>query len=90
MLNPLVYGDYPSLMRKYLGKDLPKFTEDEVKLVKGSFDFIGLNHYTTFYAIDCFHSNNCKPSDNRPIRGYTGRTAYNPNGVPIGDEVIFS
>ena len=29
---------------------LPKFTDEESKLVKGSFDFLGLNHYTSKYV----------------------------------------
>lgn len=87
ILNPLVYGDYPHLMRKYLGNDLPKFSKDEVEMVKGSLDFLGINHYTSFYAIDCFHSTDCTASDNRPIKGYAGRTVNNPDGVPIGDEM---
>jgi beta-glucosidase len=29
---------------------LPTFTEEESKLVKGSFDYLGLNHYTSKYV----------------------------------------
>mmetsp|Transcript_21880 Transcript_21880/g.21058 ORF Transcript_21880/g.21058 Transcript_21880/m.21058 type:complete len:91 (+) Transcript_21880:383-655(+) len=29
---------------------LPTFTEEESALVKGSFDFLGLNHYTSKYV----------------------------------------
>ncbi|KAL6648576.1 hypothetical protein ACP70R_012800 [Stipagrostis hirtigluma subsp. patula] len=29
---------------------LPKFTADEAALVKGALDFVGINHYTTYYA----------------------------------------
>src|SRR3569833_2537432 len=31
------------------GGRLPEFTEEESQLVKGSYDFMGLNHYTTKY-----------------------------------------
>ncbi|KAB1217324.1 Beta-glucosidase 24 [Morella rubra] len=49
-IEPLVHGHYPRSMR-YLVKDrLPTFTEEEKKLVKGSYDFIGINYYTTRYA----------------------------------------
>lgn len=51
-LNPLTFGEYPHSMRVYVGKRLPKFKPEEVKLVKGSFDFLGLNYYTSFYALD--------------------------------------
>ncbi|GLU09529.1 hypothetical protein SLE2022_263840 [Rubroshorea leprosula] len=49
-IEPLIFGDYPSTMRSRVGSRLPKFTKSEAALVKGSFDFIGINHYTTFYA----------------------------------------
>ncbi|KAH7862453.1 hypothetical protein Vadar_005020 [Vaccinium darrowii] len=49
-IHPLTYGDYPQSMRSIVGKRLPEFTPEQVLLVKGSFDFIGLNYYTGFYA----------------------------------------
>ncbi|KAL8539432.1 hypothetical protein ACS0TY_001158 [Phlomoides rotata] len=44
---PIVTGDYPPVMRQRVGKRLPTFEDDDKKLVKGSFDFIGMNYYTT-------------------------------------------
>jgi len=49
-LHPLVYGEYPRIMRALVANRLPKFTLAESKLVKGSYDFIGLNYYTANYA----------------------------------------
>jgi beta-glucosidase len=49
-LLPLILGDYPISMRNRVGDRLPKFTENDAALVKGSLDFVGINHYTTFYA----------------------------------------
>ncbi|XP_048228480.1 furostanol glycoside 26-O-beta-glucosidase-like isoform X1 [Ricinus communis] len=49
-LEPLVYGDYPSITRELVKDRLPTFTEQEKVLVKGSFDFIGINYYTSNYA----------------------------------------
>ncbi|KAK2434383.1 cyanogenic beta-glucosidase [Trifolium repens] len=49
-LDPLMFGDYPSSMRSRVGNRLPKFSPSEAALVKGSLDFVGINHYTTFYA----------------------------------------
>ncbi|XP_062171430.1 beta-glucosidase 12-like [Alnus glutinosa] len=49
-LDPLTNGDYPHSMQSLVGKRLPKFTKEQSKLVKGSFDFIGLNYYTAYYA----------------------------------------
>jgi beta-glucosidase len=50
--DPIYKGDYPTSMKDRLGKRLPGFTEEEKKLIKGSSDFFGLNHYTTMYASD--------------------------------------
>lgn len=48
-LHPLVYGEYPKTMQEIVRERLPKFTKRELKIVKGSFDFIGVNHYTSYY-----------------------------------------
>jgi len=48
--DPVYKGDYPKVMKERLGSRLPEFTEDEKKLILGSSDFFGLNHYTTSYA----------------------------------------
>lgn len=49
-LEPVITGNYPSSMRSRVGDRLPKFSAYESALVKGSYDFIGINHYTTWYA----------------------------------------
>ncbi|KAK1398880.1 beta-glucosidase 11-like [Heracleum sosnowskyi] len=51
-LNPLVYGDYPDIMKKNAGTRIPTFTKLESRLVKGSFDFLGVNHYSTIQVED--------------------------------------
>ncbi|KAK8693830.1 hypothetical protein V6N13_071398 [Hibiscus sabdariffa] len=50
--NPLVFGDYPDAMKKLVGSRIPTFTNHESELVKGSFDFLGVVHYTTLYVQD--------------------------------------
>ncbi len=50
--DPVYTGDYPAVMKERLGDRLPTFTDAEKKLLKGSSDFFGLNHYTTMYAVD--------------------------------------
>ncbi|KAH7517072.1 hypothetical protein FEM48_Zijuj09G0023400 [Ziziphus jujuba var. spinosa] len=52
VLDPLVYGDYPQIMKKNAGSRIPAFTKAEAKLVKGSFDFIGVIHYFSIYVKD--------------------------------------
>ncbi|KAF7805365.1 cyanogenic beta-glucosidase [Senna tora] len=49
-LEPLVKGRYPKSMRDLVGQRLPKFSRRQRKLVIGSYDFIGLNHYSTTSA----------------------------------------
>ncbi|CAL4929768.1 unnamed protein product [Urochloa decumbens] len=48
--DPFFFGDYPASMRSRVGDRLPKFTADESALVKGALDFVGINHYTTYYT----------------------------------------
>ncbi|VAH80966.1 unnamed protein product [Triticum turgidum subsp. durum] len=52
ILNPLVFGDYPQAMKKNVGSRLPPFTEVQSELIKGSLDFIGINHYYSLYVND--------------------------------------
>ncbi|XVF85830.1 hypothetical protein PTKIN_Ptkin17bG0149300 [Pterospermum kingtungense] len=49
-LDPLMFGNYPSSMITRVGSRLPTFTTAESTLLKGSLDFVGINHYTTWYA----------------------------------------
>lgn len=39
-------------MQNIVGNRLPKFTKEEVKMVKGSFDIVGINQYTAYYMYD--------------------------------------
>ena len=54
-LDPLVFGEYPRTMQNIVGDRLPKFTKEEVNMVKGSFDYVGINQYTTYYIYDPPH-----------------------------------
>ncbi|WJX71789.1 Beta-glucosidase 12 [Trifolium repens] len=80
-LEPLTVGDYPSSMRSLVGSRLPKFSKQQSKLVKGSFDFLGLNYYTSTYATDAPELSQARPSlltDSQVI------TSNERNGIPIG------
>ena len=46
-LQPLVSGDYPAVMREYVGERLPRFTAEQSALLKESIDVLSLNHYST-------------------------------------------
>lgn len=52
MVNPLVYGDYPQVMKRIVGSRLPRFTKRQSEMVRGTADFIGINHYTSVYVSD--------------------------------------
>ncbi|VAI33741.1 unnamed protein product [Triticum turgidum subsp. durum] len=47
-MDPIVHGDYPASMRSWLGARLPSFTPKQKAMLKGSYDFFGLNYYTTY------------------------------------------
>ncbi|KAM7505748.1 hypothetical protein LguiB_004652 [Lonicera macranthoides] len=80
-LHPITYGDYPQSMRYLVGSRLPDFTANDIALLKGSYDFLGLNYYTTSYAINAPNSCGTRPS-------YLTDSQVNQtcikDGVPIG------
>ncbi|KAK4386225.1 Oleuropein beta-glucosidase [Sesamum angolense] len=50
-LAPVLNGRYPlNMIDNVSASNLPPFKSDEVDLLKGSIDFLGLNYYTSFYA----------------------------------------
>ncbi|KAK4483746.1 hypothetical protein RD792_010948 [Penstemon davidsonii] len=61
-MSPIVHGDYPPTMRQIVGKRLPKFTNDQTKLLIGSYDYIGMNYYTTNYATNAPNPANTRPT----------------------------
>jgi len=79
-VDPIVFGKYPDEMTESI-KDgrLPTFTPEEVAMVKGSYDFIGLNHYTSSFV---------KAVNNTGVDWDTDRhtemTKYDVNGKLIG------
>jgi beta-glucosidase len=48
--DPIYCGDYPESLKVRLGDKLPEFTVSEKEMLKGSSDFFGLNHYSTYYT----------------------------------------
>lgn len=49
-LNPITYGDYPENMWTYVKDRLPRFTRKQSQMLKGSYDFLGINYYSGRYA----------------------------------------
>ncbi|KAJ0083443.1 hypothetical protein Patl1_29843 [Pistacia atlantica] len=68
-------------MHSLVGNRLPKFSEEESKLLKGSSDFLGLNYYTALYAAYApqLNSGNKSYSTDPRVNQSTSR-----NGIPIG------
>ncbi|CAK9179501.1 unnamed protein product [Ilex paraguariensis] len=90
-IDPLVYGDYPPEMRRYHGSELPSFSTEETEWIKGSIDFIGINHYSAIYVKDCIYSS-CNQAGNRTIQGFvetTGERDGVPTGEPTGMPAFF-
>nr|TKR91046.1 hypothetical protein D5086_0000227310 [Populus alba] len=81
-MDPLTNGDYPRNMHDFVGGRLPEFTAEESKMLKGSYDFIGINYYTTYYAqnIDANYQSVGFMSDARA--SWTGER----DGIPIGPQ----
>jgi beta-glucosidase len=61
-MDPLTNGDYPKIMRVLVKTRLPKFTKEQSRLVSGSFDFIGINYYSSCYASDAPQLSNAPAS----------------------------
>lgn len=63
-MEPLAFGDYPFSMRAVVRERLPTFSNEERETVKNSYDFIGINYYTTSYARNIPFSENFIPKYN--------------------------
>ncbi|CAI5502669.1 unnamed protein product [Closterium sp. Naga37s-1] len=50
VLDPLFSGDYPAVMKQRVGDRLPCFTPEQQQQLKGSLDFVGVNHYTSKFV----------------------------------------
>jgi beta-glucosidase len=50
--DPIYHGDYPECMRSAVGERMPKFSEEDAALIRGSSDFFGLNFYGGMYAAE--------------------------------------
>ncbi|XP_061089948.1 lactase/phlorizin hydrolase [Conger conger] len=65
--HPVYNGDYSDVMKNIIRERslaaglpksrLPEFTPDEVKRIKGTYDYFGFNHYTTVLAFSVDYKN---------------------------------
>ncbi|KAG8363625.1 hypothetical protein BUALT_Bualt19G0041900 [Buddleja alternifolia] len=68
-LHPIGYGYYPIIMQAVVGNRLPRFTLEQTLMLKGSFDFLGLNYYTGNYASHIFSpSGNVSSTTDQGVR----------------------
>ncbi|KAJ1697889.1 hypothetical protein LUZ63_006401 [Rhynchospora breviuscula] len=81
-LHPIIYGEYPKSMQEIVKERLPKFSSYEIKMVKGSIDYVGINQYTSYYIYNPRQPQNQMPS--RYQLDWNAGFAYERNGVPIG------
>ncbi|KAG2262257.1 hypothetical protein Bca52824_069336 [Brassica carinata] len=57
ILDPVIYGTYPKEMVNILGPALPRISTNEANNLKNSkVDFMGINHYTSYFIRDCLVS----------------------------------
>ncbi|KAF2319498.1 hypothetical protein GH714_016459 [Hevea brasiliensis] len=83
-MDPLTYayGQYPRRVKDLVGDRLPKLTDEETQLLRKSYDFLGLQYYTSYYAKPNapFDPNHVRyKTDSRIIE-----TAFDYDGNPIG------
>ncbi|XAR54318.1 Beta-primeverosidase [Bertholletia excelsa] len=86
-LHPLTYGDYPRIMKKLLRSRLPRFLKADREILMRSYDFVGINYYTSKYAANrkfCNTVNLTVTTDNCVLE------SVEKNGVPIGQPTGFS
>lgn len=74
--------DYPACMRAQLGERLPRFTEEEKKLIRGSSEFYGMNSYSAFYI----KNRGDQPPDINDFRGNVELHDTNKAGISRGLE----
>jgi beta-glucosidase len=56
-LNVILEGQYTNAFLEYAGKDAPKYTADELKIISSPIDFVGLNIYAPqFYVVASEHA----------------------------------
>ncbi|XP_059438334.1 beta-glucosidase 17-like isoform X2 [Corylus avellana] len=86
-VGPVTFGEYPETMQDLLGNRLPRFTASQSEMLKGSYDFLGVNYYTARYAEDSSSFSSINLS-------YTTDSRVNltmfKDGIPIGQPTASS
>ncbi|KAF7824014.1 beta-glucosidase 12-like [Senna tora] len=83
-MEPLTKGEYPKSMQSLVGSRLPKFSKQQSKLLmNASFDFIGINYYTSNFAAHAPHLRNPSSEPTYSTDPLVNLTTER-NGIPIG------
>ncbi|GMY22312.1 vicianin hydrolase-like [Fagus crenata] len=85
--HPITFGDYPQSIKVGARNRLPKFTEAQSNLLKGSIDFLGLNYYTSNYAESAPSTNSVNVTF---ITDKSTTLTTDKNGTPIGTPTALS
>lgn len=75
--DPIYLGHYPEYLKQMLRERLPEFTPEELKVVKGSSDFYGMNTYTT---------NLCRHGGDDEFQGLVEYTFIRSDGSQLGTQ----
>lgn len=86
-MDPIILGKYPAEMHEILGGELLEFSKYDSEKLKNGLDFIGINHYTSYYVKDCIFSTCEEGKGSSKTEGFA-LTSAQMNGVAIGDPVL--
>jgi beta-glucosidase len=73
-------------MKEVLGSTLPEFSRNDMNKLRKGLDFIGMNHYTSYYVQDCILSV-CEPGKGSTRTEGSSLLTQEKDGVPIGKPV---
>lgn len=85
-LDPIILGKYPSEMHEILGPDILEISRYNLEKLKNGLDFIGINHYTSYYVKDCIFSSCEQGRGSSKTEGFALTSPYK-NGISIGESV---
>ncbi|GFY92114.1 beta glucosidase 43 [Actinidia rufa] len=85
-LHPMTYGEYPKTIRAFAGNRLPTFMAEETAILQKSYDFLGVNYYTAFFAGNVMFSNSVNVS--MTTDNHANLTSVKDDGVAIGQAVL--
>ncbi|GAB4826618.1 hypothetical protein Ancab_033513 [Ancistrocladus abbreviatus] len=88
-LDPIIFGNYPAVMKEILGDSLPKFSRKEQRILNKALDFIGINHYSSFYVKDCIFSK-CHGGPGASKTEGLSLITLSKNGMPIGESTALN